>query len=46
MKLFVPLDSSAIVVSDTGWIDILELGLRTVGHTGTNASGDIDLCKE
>ena len=25
-------------------INILELGLRTVGHTGTNASGDIDLC--
>ncbi|MGM9496716.1 RNA-guided endonuclease InsQ/TnpB family protein [Desertifilum tharense IPPAS B-1220] len=24
--------------------NILELGLRTVGHTGTNASGDIDLC--
>ncbi|NMG18254.1 RNA-guided endonuclease InsQ/TnpB family protein [Brasilonema bromeliae] len=23
--------------------NILELGLRTVGHTGTNASGDIDL---
>ncbi|MFO8040352.1 MAG: transposase [Sodalinema sp.] len=25
-------------------INILELGLRTVGHTGINASGDIDLC--
>jgi putative transposase len=26
-------------------INILELGLRTVGHTGTlNASEDIDLC--
>ena len=26
-------------------INILEIGLRTVGHTGTlNASGDIDLC--
>ncbi len=24
--------------------NIRELGLRTVGHTGTNASGDIDLC--
>jgi len=24
--------------------NILELGLRTVGHTGTNASGDIDPC--
>ncbi len=24
--------------------NILELGLRTVGHTGTHASGDIDLC--
>ncbi len=24
--------------------NILEIGLRTVGHTGTNASGDIDLC--
>lgn len=24
--------------------NILELGLRTVGHTGTNVSGDIDLC--
>ncbi len=23
---------------------ILELGLCTVGHTGINASGDIDLC--
>ncbi|MGA9380503.1 MAG: transposase, partial [Phormidium sp.] len=25
-------------------INILEKALRTVGHTGTNASGDIDLC--
>jgi putative transposase len=25
-------------------INILELGLCTVGHTGINASGDIDLC--
>ncbi|TAN84371.1 MAG: transposase, partial [Phormidium sp. SL48-SHIP] len=25
-------------------INILELGLCTVGHTGTHASGDIDLC--
>jgi putative transposase len=24
--------------------NILEIGLRTVGHTGTQASGDIDLC--
>jgi putative transposase len=24
--------------------NILELALRTVGHTGTNVSGDIDLC--
>jgi putative transposase len=35
-------------VQDRDWnaaINILELGLRTVGHTGTfNASGDIDLC--
>ncbi|MBD2609145.1 transposase [Scytonema hofmannii FACHB-248] len=35
-------------VLDRDWnaaINILELGLRTVGHTGTlNASGDIDLC--
>lgn len=35
-------------VRDRDWnaaINILELGLRTVGHTGTlNASGDIDLC--
>ncbi|QSJ19661.1 transposase [Nostoc sp. UHCC 0702] len=32
---------------DRDWnaaLNILELGLRTVGHTGTNASGDIDLC--
>ncbi|TFI53685.1 transposase [Mastigocladus laminosus UU774] len=26
--------------------NILEKGLSTVGHIGTNASGDIDLCKE
>ncbi|MGC9504103.1 zinc ribbon domain-containing protein, partial [Baaleninema sp.] len=25
-------------------INILELALRTVGHTGIHASGDIDLC--
>jgi putative transposase len=35
-------------VQDRDWnaaINILELGLRTVGHTGTlNVSGDIDLC--
>lgn len=35
-------------VQDRDWnaaINILELALRTVGHTGTlNASGDIDLC--
>ncbi len=35
-------------VVDRDWnaaINILELGLRTVGHTGTSyASGDIDLC--
>lgn len=35
-------------VLDRDWnaaINILKLGLRTVGHTGTlNASGDIDLC--
>jgi putative transposase len=35
-------------VQDRDWnaaINILELGLRTVGHTGTlNAFGDIDLC--
>ena len=35
-------------VLDRDWnaaINILELALRTVGHTGTlNASGDIDLC--
>jgi len=35
-------------VLDRDWnaaINILELGLRTVGHTGTlNVSGDIDLC--
>ncbi|MFB8787813.1 MAG: transposase [Potamolinea sp.] len=35
-------------VKDRDWnaaINILELALRTVGHTGTfNASGDIDLC--
>jgi putative transposase len=35
-------------VLDRDWnaaVNILELGLRTVGHTGTlNASGDIDLC--
>ncbi|MFP4320165.1 MAG: RNA-guided endonuclease InsQ/TnpB family protein, partial [Phormidium sp.] len=34
-------------VIDRDWnaaINILELGLRTVGHTGTHASGDIDLC--
>jgi len=32
-------------VLDRDWnaaINILELALRTVGHTGTNASGDID----
>lgn len=36
------------LVLDRDWnaaINILELALRTVGHTGTlNASGDIDLC--
>jgi putative transposase len=36
------------LVLDRDWnaaINILELGLRTVGHTGTlNVSGDIDLC--
>jgi putative transposase len=34
-------------VLDRDWnaaINILELALRTVGHTGTHASGDIDLC--
>jgi putative transposase len=34
-------------VLDRDWnaaINILELALGTVGHTGTNASGDIDLC--
>ena len=35
-------------IQDRDWnaaLNILELGLRTVGHTGTlNASGDIDLC--
>src|SRR4028119_2037259 len=34
-------------VLDRDWnaaINILEKALRTVGHTGTNASGDIDLC--
>jgi putative transposase len=34
-------------VLDRDWnaaLNILELALRTVGHTGTNASGDIDLC--
>ena len=34
-------------VVDRDWnaaINILEKALRTVGHTGTNASGDIDLC--
>jgi len=34
-------------ILDRDWnaaINILELALRTVGHTGTNASGDIDLC--
>jgi putative transposase len=35
-------------VLDRDWnaaINILELALRTVGHTGTlNVSGDIDLC--
>ncbi|MEG5035076.1 transposase [Microcoleus sp. AT3-D2] len=35
-------------MQDRDWnaaINILELGLRTVGHTGTlNVSGDIDLC--
>jgi putative transposase len=35
-------------VLDRDWnaaINILELGLRTVGHTGTlNASGETDLC--
>jgi putative transposase len=37
-----------LLVLDRDWnaaINILELALRTVGHTGTlNASGDIDLC--
>jgi putative transposase len=35
-------------VLDRDWnaaINILEKALRTVGHTGTNASGDIDLCQ-
>ncbi|MGA9379785.1 MAG: zinc ribbon domain-containing protein, partial [Phormidium sp.] len=34
-------------ILDRDWnaaINILEKALRTVGHTGTNASGDIDLC--
>ncbi|MFP5275455.1 RNA-guided endonuclease InsQ/TnpB family protein [Coleofasciculus sp.] len=34
-------------VIDRDWnaaINILELALRTVGHTGSHASGDIDLC--
>jgi putative transposase len=34
-------------VLDRDWnaaINILEIGLRTVGHTGTNASGENDLC--
>ncbi len=34
-------------VLDRDWnaaINILELALRTVGHTGTNASGETDLC--
>ncbi|HBL12594.1 MAG TPA: transposase, partial [Cyanobacteria bacterium UBA11162] len=34
-------------VLDRDWnaaINILEIALRTVGHTGTHASGDIDLC--
>ncbi|HBL11977.1 MAG TPA: transposase [Cyanobacteria bacterium UBA11162] len=34
-------------VQDRDWnaaINILELALRTVGHTGTHASGDINLC--
>jgi putative transposase len=37
-----------LLVLDRDWnaaINILELALRTVGHTGTlNASGEIDLC--
>jgi putative transposase len=45
--------SKCLLVLDRDWnaaINILELALRTVGHTGTsglepgNASGDIDLC--
>ncbi len=36
-----------LLVLDRDWnaaINILELALRTVGHTGTNASGENDLC--
>jgi putative transposase len=34
-------------ILDRDWnaaINILEIALRTVGHTGTNASGENDLC--
>ncbi len=36
-----------LLVLDRDWnaaINILELALRTVGHTGTNVSGETDLC--
>ncbi|MBD0347292.1 MAG: transposase, partial [Coleofasciculus sp. Co-bin14] len=36
-----------LLVLDRDWnaaINILELALRTVGHMGTNASGETDLC--
>jgi putative transposase len=36
-----------LLVLDRDWnaaINILELALRTVGHTGSNASGENDLC--